>query len=154
MGCGTGLCAPLFRPIARTLHGVDLSPRMIDKARDRSLYDSLEVSDILTSLQAYDAAWDLVVSTDVFIYVGGLRAVFAACSAALRPGGMFAFSVESATESEAFVLTGAGRYAHSIAYIQQLATDSGFSELAQRSVVVRKDKGRVDVNGYIFLLRR
>jgi len=153
LGCGTGLCAPLFRPMARMLHGVDLSPRMIDKAQERELYDSLEVGDIVSRLNTRDTAWDLVISADVFVYVGDLREIFAACKAALRPGGMFAFSVEAADESETFVLTGTGRYAHASTYIQRLAADTGFSEVERRAVVLRKDKGQVDVNGYIFLLR-
>src|SRR5882724_701396 len=32
IGCGTGLCGPLLRPWARTLVGVDLSPKMLAKA--------------------------------------------------------------------------------------------------------------------------
>jgi predicted TPR repeat methyltransferase len=32
-GCGTGLCAPLIKPYARRLVGVDLSPGMLDRAR-------------------------------------------------------------------------------------------------------------------------
>src|SRR6185503_17156267 len=32
LGCGTGLCGPLLRPIARRLTGVDLSPNMLAKA--------------------------------------------------------------------------------------------------------------------------
>jgi len=35
LGCGTGLCGPLLRPLARTLVGVDLSPKMLAKARQR-----------------------------------------------------------------------------------------------------------------------
>lgn len=154
LGCGTGLCAPLFRPMARTLHGVDLSPKMIDKARERNLYDTLEVGDIVSSLKEHEAACDLVISADVFVYVGDLQEIFEACNTALRPGGMFVFSVEAAGESETFVLTGTGRYAHASTYIQQLAADTGFSEIERRAVVLRKDKGQVDVNGHIFLLRR
>ena len=33
-GCGTGLCGPLFRDMASTLVGVDLSPEMIRKVFD------------------------------------------------------------------------------------------------------------------------
>lgn len=33
-GCGTGLCGPLFRDMASTLVGVDLSPEMIRKVCD------------------------------------------------------------------------------------------------------------------------
>src|SRR6185369_9393049 len=43
LGCGTGLIGPLLRPIAATLAGVDLSPLMIEKARERKCYDLLHV---------------------------------------------------------------------------------------------------------------
>jgi predicted TPR repeat methyltransferase len=45
-GCGTGLAAPLLKPLASQLVGVDLSPKMIDKARERSLYDELVVAEL------------------------------------------------------------------------------------------------------------
>ena len=41
IGCGTGLCGPLLRPLARLLVGIDLSPKMVDKARERGVYDGL-----------------------------------------------------------------------------------------------------------------
>ena len=36
LGCGTGLCGPLFKPIANSLAGVDLSPNMIEKCKART----------------------------------------------------------------------------------------------------------------------
>lgn len=153
LGCGTGLCAPLFRAMARTLRGVDLSPRMIDKARERALYDTLEIADVVFSLASKTAAWDLAISTDVFIYVGELREVFAACANALRPGGMFAFSIESGDDVDTFVLRSTGRYAHASSYIRGLAADTGFREIERRDVVVRKDSEQ-DINGYLFVLQR
>ena len=152
LGCGTGLCAPLFRDSARTLHGVDLSPGMIEKAHERGLYDVLEVGDIVANLAHHDAAWDLAICTDVFIYVGALRDIFNACVKALRPGGWFGFSVESCDDTESYVLRNTGRYAHSVKYIRNLALETGFSEVDCRSVIVRKDKGGVDIHGYLFLL--
>jgi predicted TPR repeat methyltransferase len=154
LGCGTGLCAPLFRPMAQVLHGVDLSPRMIEKARERGLYDTLEVGDVVAGLKARDMAWDLVIASDVFVYVGDLRELFTACKKALKPGGLFAFSIEAAEGTDTFILTATGRYAHASSYIQRLAADIGFSEISHQSVILRKDKGLVDVNGYIFLLQR
>ena len=153
LGCGTGLCAPHFRAMARTLHGVDLAPRMIEKAKQRTLYDMLEVNDIVTVLKSKTAAWDLAISTDVFIYVGALEEVFAACATALRPGGFLAFSIEAGDDSETFVMRKTGRYAHAARYIRTLSAATGFDEIESRSVVLRKE-GEADMNGYIFLLRR
>jgi predicted TPR repeat methyltransferase len=153
LGCGTGLCAPLFRDLARTLHGVDLSSRMIEKARERNLYDTLDVGDITTSLRSKTAAWDLAIAADVFVYLGDLREVFTACASALRPGGMLAFSVEASDEGDAFVLRQTGRYAHSGSYIRSLAAAAGLSEVGNRVTVLRRESGQ-DVHGHLYLLRR
>lgn len=153
LGCGTGLCAPLFRAMARTLHGVDLTPRMIEKARERAMYDTLEINDVVSSLAPKKAAWDLAISADVFIYVGDLGETFTTCAVALRPGGMFAFSVEAGDDVDTFVLRSSGRYAHASSYIRGLALLTGFSVIERRDVVLRKDMGR-DINGYLFLLQR
>jgi predicted TPR repeat methyltransferase len=153
LGCGTGLCAPLFRNLARALHGVDLSPRMIEKARERKLYDSLEVGDIVASLRSREAAWDLAICADVLIYLGDLKEVFSACSFALRPGGLFAFSIEDGDDSDGIVLRQSGRYAHARRYIRELAGANGLQEIGCRALYLRHEKGK-KMPGYIFLLRR
>lgn len=153
LGCGTGLSAPFFRPLARMLHGVDLSPRMIEKAHERALYDKLEVGDILSGLAARSEAWDLAICLDVFVYLGDLHDTFVACAAALRPGGMFGFSVESGDDTENFVLRTSGRYAHASGYIRKLAAYAGLLEIGRRDIVVRQENGQ-DIHGYLFLLQR
>ena len=35
LGCGTGLCGPLFKPMASTLIGIDLSEKMIAQAAQK-----------------------------------------------------------------------------------------------------------------------
>ena len=40
IGCGTGLVGALVRPLAGRLDGVDISPAMLEKARDKEIYDS------------------------------------------------------------------------------------------------------------------
>ena len=153
LGCGTGLCAPLFRDMARNLVGVDLSPGMLARAAERKLYDRLVTGDITDVLRNSKRAWDLILSADVFIYVGGLEQVFDATGAALRPGGLFAFSIESELEGEGYALRTSGRYAHSLAYIRRLAQASGLREIQLDERVLRTDKGQ-PIEGYIVVLEK
>ena len=46
LGCGTGLMGAAVGPVCDWLVGVDLSPCMIAKARQKGLYDRLDVADI------------------------------------------------------------------------------------------------------------
>ena len=151
MGCGTGLCGPFLRPVARTLTGVDLSSNMLEMARQRSLYDDLVCSDLTQFLTHQQAVYDLAVATDVFIYVGALDAVFAATKRALRPTGFFAFSFE-VSEGQDLILRASRRYAHSVQYIQRLASQHGFEVISLEPSVIREDLGGAQ-NGYLAILR-
>ena len=150
-GCGTGLCAPVLRPYARRLTGIDLSPRMLAQARARDLYDGLEVADLTSALDGQAAAWDLILAADVLPYFGRLEPLFAAAAKALTPGGWFAISTE-ADDDDGAVLRGNGRYAHGRAYVEAAAAE-GFELVAQVSAVLRREAGR-PVAGDYFLLRR
>src|SRR4029453_12822471 len=46
LGCGTGLCGRLLKPIADRLDGVDLSANMLEKAAKRGIYADLVHADI------------------------------------------------------------------------------------------------------------
>jgi predicted TPR repeat methyltransferase len=152
LGCGTGLCGPLFRNVAARLVGVDLSPRMLEKAGERRVYDELREADIIDVLQNSANAFDLVLAADVFIYVGGLAPVFVACNKALRQGGLFAFSVES-VESGDFLLRASGRYGQSLRYIRELAGKHGFDIAIVREAVIRKE-GQQPIPGHVFVLNK
>ena len=152
LGCGTGLCGPLFRNIAARLVGVDLSSRMLEKARERHVYDELREADIIDALQNSANAFDLVLAADVFVYVGDLAPVFAACNKASRQGGLFAFSVES-VESGNYVLRASGRYGHSLCYIRELAGKHGFDIATVRETMIRKE-GQQPIPGHVFVLNK
>ena len=71
LGCGTGLCGPLVRPMARTLSGVDLSPAMIEMAKKRGIYDHLEIGNLIDSMKLSTGKHDLLLCTDVLICRSG-----------------------------------------------------------------------------------
>ena len=152
LGCGTGLCAPLLRPAARSMTGVDLSPRMLEVAGRRGIYTELVCADVADYVQRQQQpAFDMVVSTDVFIYLGDLRSVFEGVRKSLRPRGLFGFSIEAAGGVD-FVLLPTRRYAQSPDYIRRLAGENDFEVLRLDPCVVRKE-GNQDLPGYVAVLR-
>ncbi len=151
LGCGTGLCGPLLKPLAKTLVGVDLSPNMVEKARERGVYDRFIVADLIDAMRQMPRSFDLLVSTDVLIYIGDLMLVFEAAASALRPGGRFAFSVEAGA-AERYDLHKNRRYAHSKGYLQRLAAMYAFEEQAFADVILRIESLK-PVAGYLVILR-
>jgi predicted TPR repeat methyltransferase len=152
LGCGTGLCGVLFRPLARTLVGVDLAPRMIALSKSRNVYDDLLHSDLAPALESRPQAFDLLLAADVFIYIGDLSPLFRSAATALRPGGLFAFTIER-TDSADFLVLPTRRYAQSPAYIRRLSDQFGFEELTSKDAILRAGETG-DVPGTVFLLRR
>lgn len=153
-GCGTGLCAPLLRPHARHLAGVDLSAGMIDKARQRGGYDALVVGELTAHLQAHAQAWDVVVSADTLVYFGDLGEVCAAAHGALRRDGWLAFTVEALDVAADLVQLGSsGRYRHSRAHVQAALAQAGFARVQLRADQLRKEGG-VPVQGWVVLAQR
>lgn len=153
LGCGTGLCGMLFRDIASNLVGVDLAQKMLDKARERDVYDDLVCIDINMALKQSPEAYDLVLAADVFVYIGELLQTFKHCQDALRPGGLFGFSLEAIEDHESWKLRDTGRYAHSLSYIRKLAAKLSLDEVSVDNVILRKE-GSMPVEGHIVVLRK
>lgn len=141
LGCGTGLCGPLLRPLAARLDGVDLSAEMVERSRAGGAYDEVVHADIADYLRSTPRRYDLVVAADVFIYVGALEQVFEGAARVMPPGGRFCFSVELAGAGQDLVLQPSLRYAHSAGYIRKLARHSGFEISATREAPIREDQG-------------
>jgi predicted TPR repeat methyltransferase len=112
LGCGSGAAAPLLRPRCQRLCGVDLSAKMIDRARARGLYDELVVADMVEFLANQRGSFDLVLAADSLIYIGDLEPMLDAATQAIAPGGFLAFSLET-TKDAPYVLQSCGRFAHS-----------------------------------------
>jgi predicted TPR repeat methyltransferase len=152
LGCGTGLCGVLLRPMARLLAGVDLSAGMLERARGRGVYDELQGGDLIEAMRRTGRGWDLLIAADVLIYIGDLSATFEAAAGALRDGGLFVFSVEAGGGERYQFNTETRRFTHSAEYLKNLARMHGLSEEWFDSITVRLEKDR-RVAGYLVGLR-
>lgn len=142
LGCGTGLCGPLFKPWSRRLVGVDLSAGMLAQATKRGVYDELVAAELMDFLARTKAAFDVIIAADVFCYFGDLGAALAATSQALaRPHGRILFSVEEIEGDGDFRLLEHGRYAHSEAYVSCMLAEAGLSAEIHRTDMLRFERG-------------
>ena len=152
LGCGTGLVADALRGRYESMLGVDLSPRMVEKARARRLYEAVEAAELSAFLDTRTAASaDLVIAADVFVYVGDLGGVFAQAARVLAPGGRFAFSVEGGGPGEGFRLDSTSRYSHSDAYVRALSAGQGLAVTHDSPETIRAERG-VPAGGRLYVL--
>ena len=152
LGCGTGLCGHLFKPYARHLVGVDLSENMLERAREKQIYDDLVCSDISVYLAQHAARYDCILAGDVFVYMGDLGQVLRLCYERLQLGGQLIFNLEIGVKGD-YVLTETGRFAHSRHYVERLITQCGYS-LKSMQVVPLRLQNHTPVEGYLYILQR
>jgi predicted TPR repeat methyltransferase len=151
LGCGTGLCGPLLRPIARYLVGVDFSPKMLSLAAARGVYDQLSCAE-LTEWLATCRPFDLAIAADVLCYFGDLDHAFSRIRAILTPGGCFACSLEAGISTQPFVLRPHGRYQHQLAYIEDSLAWAGFRSIQISQAVLRYER-KDPVIGHLVIAR-
>jgi predicted TPR repeat methyltransferase len=153
-GCGTGLCAPLLRPLASELVGIDLSAGMLTKAQQRGGYDRLEQAELTAYLRDNAGRFDVVTCVDTLCYFGDLLEVFTAAGQALRSGGLFAFSLERVTDpaEPAYHMEHHGRYQHAPNYVNQALAEAGLSVLHAAEEVLRLEVFR-GVPGLVVVAR-
>lgn len=153
LGCGTGLAGAAFRSHVDWLGGVDLSPKMIDEARKKGVYDRLVVGDIAQFLrEQQDASAHLAIAADVFAYIADLPEICVAVARVLAAGGLFGFTVET-HEGEGAVVGPKMRYAHGADFVRAAIADAGLTLLELRRASSRTEN-RVPVPGLLVLARR
>ncbi len=139
-GCGTGLCAPLLKPYAKCLVGVDLSARMLELAEAKKAYDELVKAELAAFLGSRDEAYDLIASADTLCYFGELAPVFRSAAKALRTGGLFAFTLEDAGKEVTDArLHQHGRYAHGRFYVEDALAAAGLQPRLISPVILRQE---------------
>ena len=155
LGCGTGLAGAAIRPVCDWLVGVDLSPAMIAKARQKGLYDRLETAEIGAFMAAeLDAAprYHLILATDVLPYVGDLAPIMTQAASLLYAGALFGFTVETHA-GEGIALGEKLRYAHSEANVREAVVAAGLVLHALEHASTR-DEGRAPVPSLVAIAGR
>jgi predicted TPR repeat methyltransferase len=150
LGCGTGLFGTEVNQLCENLYGVDLSQKMLDKAKAKSVYDNLIKQDILDYLSNTNLNFDYFVSADVFPYLGDLSNLFRLIKSCNEKKGKLIFSTED-YDGEGFVLRQSGRYSHSKKYIQALCEKFGYEIRHFDTLALRKEKNE-HIRGGLYLL--
>jgi predicted TPR repeat methyltransferase len=151
LGCGTGLCGDVFKPYAASLVGVDLSVNMLAVAQAKNIYNDLIQSDIVAFIKQSTMHYDLVLAGDVIGYLADLNELFKNIGQVMRPGGLFAFTVETGADDKDFMPI-SGRFQHSKRYIQQLANENHL-ELVSCIEMALRTQDQKPVPGLLFVLQ-
>lgn len=156
VGCGTGLCGTLLKPMTRHLIGVDLSEQMLLMAKRTQDYDELENAELTEFLAEKCDTFDAIVSSDTFNYFGDLAPVFIASWKALVPNGLLVFTAEylaEPVEESPYHLMPSGRYSHTDEYLSGELSRAGFTLESSDQVILRTEGGE-PVKGFVMLARK
>lgn len=147
LGCGTGLCAALFREseMAIKIKGIDVSPRMLEHARkrlvhERSTYNFVKDTDIHIYLNEADETYDLVVAAGVLEYIGDLAPVFEGVSRRLEAGGLWVLTVQKGEGASYRMLPSLESFSHSASYVENVAEKAQLELLTKEEFMLYKDK--------------
>ena len=162
LGCGTGLAGEALIDVAKTLVGIDLSKEMLKIAEAKNIYTRLIQDEIHHALsQERGASFDIIVSSDVFIYIGDIKVISDQVYDVLKQGGFFAYSTEAllpaSNGKEDFLpdykLNLSGRYSHSSKYLLGLIDAKRFTLHTLELTQIRLEKGQ-PVMGYVVIMQK
>jgi predicted TPR repeat methyltransferase len=152
IGIGTGLGSVLFLKAGLKVHGMDISPQMLDACR-RKGFSSLHLHDLRKTPYPFDSeSINHAVCTGVFNFFSDLSPAFQEAGRILRKGGLFVFVVGDRSENEAHAIEVGAEYTksektvtmylHSAKQIAELLARYGFEPLRDLSFTVFMDRER------------
>ncbi len=154
LGCGTGLLGVAIADYTKTLIGVDLSQKMLDRAKDKGCYQQLIKADLLSFLHSQECSRysspDVVVIADTLVYIGDLEPFFTALHPHLSASSDVIFTIEQCDGDtpEGFQLMPTGRYTHDIGHLKRMFDEIGLSLYKSGEVDLRQGGG-VWVKGWL-----
>lgn len=150
-GCGTGLCGKFLKKYASRfgLSGVDLSEKMLNLAESKKLYNKLYNCELISFLGKQKKAYDLIVASDVFTYIGALEILFANLYDSLKKKSRVIFTVsENTINDESYILHASGRFLHSQNYVLETLKTQGF-EVEKFTHEKLRNEGDREVWGFV-----
>ncbi len=151
LGCGTGLSSIPFFKGQEWIEGVDISKNMLNEADKKKVFQKLHHISVSEFLANSNEQFDLILSIDLFIYLGKMENYFSLIKRQLKKDGIFAFTIQN-SQTEGFVLGEDGRYSHHPEYVLGCAKSTGLNFFQKESFVLRKEHGK-EVRGTVFLLK-
>ena len=146
LGCATGIGAVKLKSLKSVWTGVDISSRMLQKAKKTGLYQQLIQADAIDFLQKNREQFDVIFCLDVIEYVQNL-ADFLTPDA----GKLLILSFEKAPDSVlTWRLSPFGRYQHNPSYIKEILSKNGYKNIDIHALMLRKENGK-DVDGFLAL---
>ena len=155
-----------FRNISSTLVGIDISPKIIQQAKQlHPVYDDYKIGDVREVLLQFPKTVSLLVAADTFIYFNDLSQLFATMRDALEKGGLALFSLENVSkENEKRLLaqrpewrwqiTPSGRISHRKKYVEAVAAENSFEVVLYENLDGFRREKNVDVPGHFFVLKK
>lgn len=140
LGCGTGLGGAAFYDICSSIDGIDISKNMLSKAAQKNIYSTLSACEINDFLGTCNKHYNLILSTDVFIYLGDLEKTFTLSHIIAQKDCLFCFSTELLADHPTFALRKSGRFAHSKEYVSTICSKTGWQILESEAINLRKEK--------------
>lgn len=153
LGCGTGLSAIPFSWNASIIDGVDISSKMLQKAKERKIYRNLHHGELVNFLSECDLKYDLIFAVDTFVYFGKLLRIFDYVNSSLNANGLFALTTQILCSEGTFELETHQRYSHTEEYTLLCGERSGFELLVNVREILRFEGAR-PVNGGVFVFKK
>lgn len=153
LGCGTGLAAAALKDMTGYRVGIDLSEKMLERARATHLYDMLYALDMMECMPGIERTFDLVVAAESLMYMGRLAPFFSAARNVLAVQGVLVFSLETQDGIDTFRLQANGCFVFSVRHVLALAKEEGYELLDQEEIVVRIEQV-TPIYGTLFCFRK
>ncbi|MEE9452767.1 MAG: class I SAM-dependent methyltransferase [Paracoccaceae bacterium] len=110
LGCGTGVIAISHAPFVQHIDGVDVSPKMLEIARNRAM--AMDVSNVTFTCANIEAFWqngavyDVIMGHNILHLLKDKEAVIARIYDMLKPGGVFVSNTACISAGNLFVRIG------------------------------------------------
>lgn len=140
LGCGTGLSGAAFKDLSRSMTGIDLSPKMLEKAALTKAYTRLLEGDVEQVPPETGGPFGIVIAADVLVYLGNLNGLFSQVRKLITADGLWLFTTERG-DSKDFELGPKRRFRHSEKYLRALANDHHFDVASLVECVTRHEAG-------------